>query len=72
MKKIAMLISLKRSIEVHLHRLETFLLYFYDAYEVNLWEKTYSRRTPFFTSLTNYFNQSSNIPVVMQPFSETP
>ena len=39
MKKIAILISLKRSIEVHLHRLETFLLYFYDAYEVNLWEK---------------------------------
>ena len=45
MKKIAILISLKRSIEVHLHRLETFLLYFYDAYEVNLWEKMSSRRT---------------------------
>ena len=32
-------LSLKKSIEVHFSRSKIFLLYFYDAYDVNLWEK---------------------------------
>ena len=32
-------ISLKKSIEVHFNRSKIFLLYFYDAYDVGLWEQ---------------------------------
>ena len=47
MKKIAILISLKKSIEVHFNRLKIFLLYFYNAYDVSLREKMFCRSTAY-------------------------
>ena len=35
--------SLKKSIEEHFNRPKILLLYFYDAYDINLWEKTFGR-----------------------------
>ena len=40
-------IGLKKSIEVHFNRSKIFPLYFYDAYDVNLWEKKFGRRTAY-------------------------
>ena len=35
--------NLKKSMEVHLNRSETSVLYFYDTYDANLWEKKFGR-----------------------------
>ena len=56
-------ISLKKSIGEHFNGSKTFLLYFYDAYDVNLWEKNfgestaYSCRTNLFAELQHSFSK---------------
>ena len=46
--------SLKKSIEVDFNRSKVFLLYFYDAYDVNLREKNFGRSTAY-PRRTNFF-----------------
>ena len=45
-----------KSVEVHFNRSKVFLLYFYDAYYVNLWEKNFGRSTGY-SCRTNVFTE---------------
>ena len=47
-------ISLKKAIEIHFNRLKIFLLYSYNAYDVNLRERNFGRNTAF-SCRTNVF-----------------
>ena len=46
--------SLIKSIEVHLIGSKTFLLNFYDAYDVNLWEKKLGKSTAYSCRTTDF------------------
>ena len=47
----------KKSIEEHFNRLKIFLLYFCDAYGINLWERNFDRSTAY-SYRTNVFIES--------------
>ena len=58
---IMITISLKKLIEAHFNTSEIFLLYFYDAYDVSLWEiiphTASSYKTNFFTELHHFMKK---------------
>ena len=49
--------SLKKSVGAHFNKSKIFLLHFYNAYNVNLWEKNLDRSTAY-SCRTNVFHQS--------------
>ena len=49
--------TLKKSIDVHSNRSKIFLLYFYDAYDINLWKNNFGRSTAY-SCRTNVFIES--------------
>ena len=66
---------MKESIEVHLNRSNIFLLYFYDAYDLNLQEKfrvsiAYSCKTNVFVEFNHFMKKKVKFFFLYLPFQK--